>query len=167
MGRLLVITGTPGVGKSVLTKRLVKALGRGWKRVDLQDHYTEISVAYDQKKKCYDIDLNRLSKLVVRLKKESNVVIDSHLSHLLPKRQVDCCIVLLCSDLKMLKKRLQQRKYSKAKVEENLQAEIFQVCLDEAKERQKKVQVMDVARIPPDLMVRMAKKYYRQALSQK
>lgn len=59
---------------------------------------------------------------------------------------VDMCIVLTCSDLKVLQQRLKKRKYSPQKIRENLDAEIFQVCLVEARERGQKVVVVDTAR---------------------
>ena len=69
------------------------------------------------------------------------LVIDSHLSHYLPARYVDLCIVTK-TDLKKLKKRLEKRGYSAAKVRENMDAEIFDVCLNEAKEEGHKVKVV-------------------------
>ena len=143
--KLIVITGTPGTGKSTLAKKLVKALSKEWKRVDLHKYYAEISLGYDKKKKCYEIDMQKLTKIIFDLKKSKtkNLIFDSHISHLLPKKLVDLCVVLTCSDLKLLKIRLQKRGYSKAKVEENLQAEIFQNCLEEAKERKHKILVLE------------------------
>lgn len=78
-----------------------------------------------------------------RLKESRGLVIDSHISHLLPKQMVDVCIVMICPDLKKLKRRLQQRGYSPKKVRENLDAEIFQVCLNEAKEGGHRVIVVE------------------------
>ena len=59
---------------------------------------------------------------------------------------VDLCIVLTCSNLKELEKRLKKRKYSKAKIRENLDAEIFQTCLMGAKEGGHKVVVVDTSK---------------------
>ena len=151
--KLIVITGTPGTGKSTLAKKLVKTLGKEWKRVDLHKYYTEISLGYDKKKKCYEIDMQKLTKIIFELKK-TNLIFDSHISHLLPKKLVDLCVVLTCSDLKLLKRRLQNRGYSKAKVEENLQAEIFQSCLEEAKEKKHTLCVFDVAKERDDYVTK-------------
>ena len=141
MGKLIAVSGTPGVGKSILAIYLAKKLK--FFRLDLHGHYKEISKGYDLKKHCYDINMKKLKELVLKVKKERNIIIDSHISHLLPKKEVDICIIITCSDLKKLERRLKKRGYSKQKIRENLDAEIFQVCLMEAKERKLKMVVVD------------------------
>ncbi|MBI4147486.1 AAA family ATPase [Candidatus Woesearchaeota archaeon] len=135
---LIAITGSPGVGKSTLAKILTKELG--FDRLDLHHYYKRISTGYNQSKQSYDVDYQKFEKLVKEKLKEAKngLVIDSHISHLLPKKLVDLCIVLICSDLKKLEKRLKMRKYTKKKIRENLDAEIFQICLMETKEKKHK-----------------------------
>jgi adenylate kinase len=135
---LIVITGSPAVGKSTLAKKLAKETG--FSRLDLSKYYKDISVEYNSSKQCYDVDMKKVEKLVrEKLKVEKNLIVDSHIAHLLPKKMVDLCVVVLCPNLKKLERRLKKRGYSKRKVRENLDAEIFQVCLEEAKERHKVV----------------------------
>ncbi len=138
--KLIVISGTPGTGKTTWAKVLAKKLG--YNRLDLHDYYKEISTGYNRSKQAYDIDLKKFEKLVKGLKE--NTILDSHIAHLLPK--IDLCIVLTCSNLKKLEKRLKARKYSKRKARENLDAEIFQICLNEAKENGHKVIEFDTAK---------------------
>lgn len=144
--KVIVISGTPGTGKSTLAKKL--AQGLGYSRLDLSKRYKEISVGYDKEKKCYDVDFKKFSSLVIKKlrKSEKGLIIDSHIAHLLPKRMVDLCIILTCSDLKRLERRLKKKGYSKKKIRENLDAEIFQVCLSEAKEEGHKVLVLDTSK---------------------
>ncbi len=144
--RLIIITGTPGVGKSTLAKKLVKALGKNWKRVDLHKYYKVVSSGYDQKKKCYELDLKKLTQLISNLKNKNNLIFDSHISHLLPKRLVELCIVLTCPDLKLLKKRLQRRGYAQDKINDNLQSEIFQTCLEESEEKKHHLLIFDTTK---------------------
>lgn len=140
---LLVISGTPGTGKAALAKALAKKLG--FLRLDLHEHYPKIAIKYNRAKQCYDLNLKKFEKLITEKKKEAptGLIVDSHIAHLLPKKLVDLCIVLTCSNLKKLEKKLGQRKYSKKKIRENLDAEIFQVCLMEAQEQGHKVLVFD------------------------
>jgi len=155
MSKLVIaISGSPGVGKSTLAKILTRKLNLS--RLELHEHYKEISTGYDRSKKCYDIDLKKFERLVKKKIKESDkgLVVDCHISHLLPKKIVNLCIVLSCSNLKKLEKRLQQRKYSKKKIRENLDAEIFQICLIEAKEKGHQVITFDTGkRISKEKMV--------------
>ncbi len=141
---LIVITGSPGVGKSTLAKFLTKRLG--FDRLDLHHYYKHISTGYNRSKQSYDINYRRFERLVREklLEAKKGLIIDSHISHLLPKKLVDLCIVLTHSNLKTLEKRLKARNYSKKKIRENLDAEIFQVCLMEAKEKGHRVLVYDV-----------------------
>jgi len=141
--KIIIITGTPGTGKSNLANYLEKKIN--FDRLNFHNHYKEVSLGYNQKKKCYDIDLKKFEVLVKERKKKSQygLLVDTHIAHLLPKKMVDLCIVLTFPNLKKLGKKLERRNYSKNKIKENLEVEIFQVCLNEAKENQHKVIVID------------------------
>ncbi|MBT3836686.1 AAA family ATPase, partial [Candidatus Woesearchaeota archaeon] len=51
--KLIVISGTPGTGKTTWAKILAKKLG--YTRIDLHDHYKDISTGYNRSKQAYDI----------------------------------------------------------------------------------------------------------------
>lgn len=78
-------------------------------------------------------------------KEFKDVVIDSHLSHYLDKKYVDLCVVVKCNVM-VLEKRLKKRGYSSLKIQENLDAEIFEVCLNEARENGHKVKIIDTSK---------------------
>ncbi|MBU0457513.1 MAG: AAA family ATPase [Nanoarchaeota archaeon] len=144
---VISISGSPATGKSKLAGLLAKELH--FSRLDLHDHYKDISIGYNRSKQCYDVDLKKFEKLVKeKVKKvEKGLIVDSHIAHLLPQKLVDLCIIITCSDLKKLERRLKKKKYSKKKIRENLDAEIFQVCLNEAKEKGHKVITFDTSKI--------------------
>ena len=84
-------------------------------------------------------------KKITLNKKYNGIIIDSHLSHYLPKRYIDMCIVTKCG-IKELNKRLKRKKFHKDKIRENLQAEIFDVCYNEALEKKHKVIMIDTTK---------------------
>ncbi|HLC70414.1 MAG TPA: adenylate kinase family protein [Candidatus Nanoarchaeia archaeon] len=158
MPKLIIITGTPTTGKSTLAKALAKKLG--YERLDLHHYYKSISSGYNIKKQAYDIDKKKFIALVK--KKLSNtktgLIVDSHISHLLPTKLVDLCIVLTCSNLKVLQQRLKQRKYSRQKISENINAEIFQICLMEAQEQGHHIKLFDTTKSSPAVILRALSK---------
>lgn len=67
------------------------------------------------------------------LLKQGGYIIDWHACDLFPKSWIDLVVVLRC-DSTLLYDRLTARKYNAKKLEENMDAEIMQVLLDEARE---------------------------------
>lgn len=147
----LVITGTPGAGKTVLAKKLSLLLDYAYFDVNLFVKKAHIYSSYDRKRQCYVVDEAKLAGSLIKVREQTlktaknGLIFDSHLSHFLPRKHADLCLVASCS-LKALQQRLQERGYSKAKIRENLDAEIFEVCLSEARELGHKVVVFDATR---------------------
>lgn len=156
--KAVIITGTPGTGKSTLATALAQKLG--YERLNLHHYYRQISTGYNTKKQVYDINKKEFIALVKKKlsRTKTGLMVDSHISHLLPKELVDWCIVLTCSNLKILQKRLHQRKYFAQKIRENLDAEIFQVCLAEAREQGHRILVFDTAIIKLPALVKTISK---------
>ena len=129
---IICISGTPGTGKSVIAKKLGEKLRYDILEISKFVKNNKIG-KYNKKLKTIDVDVDKLNdKLIKIIKKNKNLIIDGHLSHYLPKRYVDLCIVVKCSNLKLLEKRLKKRGYDKQKIKDNLEAEIFDTSLDEA-----------------------------------
>jgi len=150
--KIITITGSVGTGKTTLAKKLCNKFLLGYIDVNKIIGKYRIAEGYDLKRKSKIVDVGKLSKALIKeinniqkTKAKNGIVIDSHLSHYLPKRYVDLCIVTKC-DLKELRKRLKKRKYDENKIRENLDAEIFDVCLNEAKENGHKVIVIDTTK---------------------
>src|SRR3990167_2419918 len=102
--KVIIITGTPGAGKSTLAKKLAQELK--FQRVDLHKYYKVISTGYNKKKQSYDIDIKKFTRLIKEKAKTRNIIVDSHIAQLLPKSMVDLCIALTCSELRKLVKEL-------------------------------------------------------------
>jgi adenylate kinase len=148
--KTIIVGGTPGTGKTTLAKRLAKKLNFHYLDVNKIIEKYNISEGYDKKRDTKIIDTKKLNLALtkeIRNFKQSKegIIIDSHLSHYLPKKYVDLCIVTKCN-LKELENRLKKKKYSKSKIRENLDAEIFDVCLNEAKENKHKIMSVDTTK---------------------
>ncbi|HLC80897.1 MAG TPA: AAA family ATPase [Candidatus Nanoarchaeia archaeon] len=148
--KLLIITGTPGTGKTTLAEQLSKKYG--YRRLDFNRFIKEnhLREKYEKKRRTWLVDMLKLKKILLKKINEIKtknkapkvLVIDSHLAHHLPKKPVALCIVTT-ANLKTIQKRLEKRGYSRVKIRENMDAEIFQVCLNEAKERGHRVIILD------------------------
>lgn len=149
--KTIIVTGTPGTGKTTLAKKLAKRSGYNYIDVNKIIKENKLEEGYDRKKKCHVVDIGKLNRSLIKSiknyenKKIKGIIIDSHLSHYLPKKYADLCIVTKCN-LKALEKRLKKKGYDKNKTRENLDCEIFDVCLNEAKEAGHKILVVDSSR---------------------
>lgn len=143
---VIIVTGTPGSGKTEVARFLSETLDFVYINVNRAIRSRKLWSSYDKKRRCYVVDKRKLVRMMVNeLGKHPDIVFDSHMSHYLPKKYVDVCIVTSC-DIAVLKRRLQRRRYSAAKVRENLEAEIFQLCLTEAQEQKHKIISLDTTR---------------------
>ena len=145
--KAIVVSGSVCAGKTTFAKKLARKLNVDYVSInDVVDKY-KLSEGYDKKRKSKIVDVDKLNNVLIKMIKESKkqLVIDGHLSHELPKKYVEKCYIVKC-DLKKLKKRLEKRGYSKAKIRENLDAEIFDVCLEEAREMGYKIKVVDTSK---------------------
>ncbi len=137
--KVIIITGTPGTGKSSLAKEL--SLLTCYTYIDVNKLLKSEDSSFDKKRDSYVFPEskinNRLKSLILTLKRSKNppkgVILDSHMSHFLKSQHVDLCIVLK-ADLKILQARLKKRGYAEEKIRENLDSEIFDVCLNESLE---------------------------------
>ncbi len=147
----IAITGTPGTGKTTCSKGIT---GR-CEILHLNDIMKEKKLyqGFDEERQTLIADIEAIEK---ELDGKDNIVIDSHISHLL---NVDKVIVLRCHP-KELKKRLERRVYSeeidiKKSIEENTSAEALDVILVESIEihGEDKVYEIDGTRKTPEGIV--------------
>jgi len=130
----ILVTGTPGVGKSTTCEQLAAAAGLCWLNVgEIARQSDCLEEGVDQEYGCPVLIEDRLlDELEPRMAGGGNVV-DYHGCDFFPERWFDIVFVLR-TDNKLLYDRLVKRGYSGKKLEDNMQCEIFQTLLDEARE---------------------------------
>lgn len=132
LGKVIVVTGTPGTGKTLLARKLAEKLNGI--HIDLSELvlkeglYTE----YDVEVASFIIDeeavIGRIKELASRYE---IVVIDSHYGEIVPPDLV-WKVIVLRTDPEELEKRLQKRGWWWEKIRENVEAEILSVCSQQA-----------------------------------
>ena len=140
---IISITGTPGTGKNTVSKLVAKKLG--WEAIDLNKLAKEknLFIGFDEKRKCDIVDIKKLNLEIKKLKKDA--IIQSHYSHELNS---DIVIVLRTNPAE-LRKRLEKRGWPKEKIEENVEAEIMEICKSDALNKTNKVFEVDTTKRKP------------------
>ena len=135
VGRLpnVLVTGTPGCGKSSLCGRLSELSGLRHIDVGLLVRDRGLHSGWDEQHAAFTLDDDRLCECLEAELADGGCIVDFHSTSTFPVRWFELVVVLRCST-HTLYERLQQRGYSAAKIDENMECEIMQVCLDEAME---------------------------------
>ncbi|RLF19827.1 MAG: hypothetical protein DRZ82_04335 [Thermoprotei archaeon] len=127
--RCILITGSPGVGKTTIAKALSHELRIPWLNVAQVVSSHNLGI-YDPESDTYDVDVNVLRSTLIRTIKE-DVIVDSVIPDILPKSMVKLVIVLRLDPIEMAK-RLIKRGWKLRKILENVEAELLSVITYEA-----------------------------------
>ena len=142
---LVAITGTPGVGKSTVSK----ILSRKYPVIDIHSYAEKHGLfeEFDEEAGSYNVDVEKLNDSIMSEHfTEPYVFLDGHLSHFV---DCDAIIVMRCQP-KIISERLKARGYDDKKVKENVQAEVLDVILQESMESDSKVYEIDCSDMTPD-----------------
>ncbi|MCD4759444.1 adenylate kinase family protein [archaeon] len=142
--KVVCVSGSVGSGKTTLSKKLSKALNYEYVEVIKLIKENNLSSGYDKENQCEIVDVKKLNKFLIEFIESSkkNLIIDSHLSHYLPRKYVDVCIVTTC-EIGELRERLKKRGYNANKIKDNVEAEIFDTVVIEAKGEKHNLLVVD------------------------
>ncbi len=156
--RIIVVTGTPGVGKTVCSRLLAGELSA--RHIDLGELVKEkdLTLGIDSERGTIIADIDRLTAFLGRLLEEEHqdCVIEGHLApHVLDGSYIELAFVLRC-DPDELVSRLRKRGFSESKTLENAASEILGTCLWEAIDRfgDDKVTEIDTTSHPPGQVVK-------------
>ena len=167
--KLIAITGTPGTGKSTIAKKLSLMLDYAYLNGNLLVKTAKLSKKYDKKRNTAIVDPSLFTHAVLKVREKAakkgskGLIVDSHLSHFLPSKSVNLCVVLTCS-LGVLEKRMAKKGFKKAKIRENLDAEIFDTILTEAAEKGHKIVKFDTTLCTEASLRRLAVRIRRSVI---
>lgn len=126
---LVIITGTPGTGKTAISKELAKLMKTEVLEVkEIIQKYKNKRLFFKNKDNEMIVDISKLRKIIVKeIKNKRNIIVDSHL--LCEMKLPADFVFVLRTEPKELARRLRKRKYSKIKIEENVLCEMLDYCL--------------------------------------
>ncbi|KAH3686705.1 hypothetical protein WICPIJ_002349 [Wickerhamomyces pijperi] len=130
----IIITGTPGTGKSSHCERIANELG-AFTHINVTDFAKEHDCfdGYDEERKSHIVDEDKLVDAMEPLLERGAILIDWHANDLFPERLIDL-VVVLKTDNGVLYERLEKRGYAQNKIDENIDCEIMGIVLNEARE---------------------------------
>mmetsp|Transcript_82545 Transcript_82545/g.242193 ORF Transcript_82545/g.242193 Transcript_82545/m.242193 type:complete len:177 (-) Transcript_82545:33-563(-) len=131
----VLVTGTPGVGKTTFCEALAQSVQPEMRHLEVGRLVRERKLyrEWDDEMDCSIFDEDLVCDELETLLAEGGQVVDFHSAGFLPDDWFDLVLVLR-ADTSTLWSRLEKRHYGEAKIQQNVEAEIFQTCLDEARE---------------------------------
>ncbi|KAJ1964068.1 factor activating pos9 [Dipsacomyces acuminosporus] len=139
----ILITGTPGTGKTTTAEMV--ALAAGLKAITVGDLIKERSLhdGYNEEFDTYWLNEDKVVDEMEDMVADGGMCIDFHTCGFFPERWFDLVVVLRATTDKVYD-RLESRGYKQNKVAENVECEIMQVVLDEARESYKDEIIMEL-----------------------
>jgi adenylate kinase len=139
MKRVILITGTPCVGKTTTAKQLAKKLGADY--INLTEYAKTNSLTLGEDKKRHTTIINEKAmqhKLAetINATDNANIIIDGHYASAVTPPNLTTHVFILRRNPKELKQLMQKCGFEGAKLWENLSAEILDTCLIEAMQTQ-------------------------------
>ncbi|KAL3280099.1 hypothetical protein HHI36_017605 [Cryptolaemus montrouzieri] len=129
----IMVTGTPGVGKSRLCHQISEMTGLQWLEISkIAKEFSCLEDEFDEVYQCPVLDEDKLLDGLEETMCVGGNIVDYHSCEFFPERWFDVVFVLR-TDNTLLYDRLVSRGYTGKKLEDNMDCEIFQTVLEEAK----------------------------------
>ena len=133
--QIIIVTGTPGVGKTILAKPLAERTNSVYLSLGELVKKERLYRRYDRASKAFEIDERRLHKRLIEYfarNKAKGIVIETHsLGPFLPRRPQMVALILRLDPV-VLARRLRARRWPRRKIWENVEAELVDVSLYQA-----------------------------------
>ncbi len=137
MKRVILITGTPCVGKTTTAKQLAAKLGAEYMNLTDFAKTNNLTLGEDKERNTLIINEEAMQEKIdetIEASTNANIVIDGHYASAVTANDHVAIVFVLRRNPKELKRFMQKCGYTGSKMWENLQAEILDVCLGEAVE---------------------------------
>ncbi len=132
--KVIVVTGTPGVGKTAVSQLLAERLDASHINLGEIVKSERLTEGFDRRRATVIVDEDRLKRRMRELIDQCarNVIVDGHYAaSIIPKKQVTRAFVLRCHP-GQLKERMDEHNFKGMKLWENLAAEILDISLCDA-----------------------------------
>ncbi len=129
---MIIITGTPGTGKTTLTESLKEDFDACYISINSLLEEYDLNLGIDEKRGYKIVDTEKMIPIIDKIKDTTDkevIIFEGHLAQDYP--DADLVIVLRCNPL-TLKKRLNTRDWKTEKIDENVSAEILGICTQES-----------------------------------
>ncbi|KAI8913125.1 AAA domain-containing protein [Powellomyces hirtus] len=127
----ILITGTPGTGKTTTAELLAIATGLDHIEVGQWVKQRHLHSGFDEEFQSWLLDEDKVVDELEPEMQKGGKIIDHHGCDFFPERWFDLVVVLRAEN-QILYPRLEKRNYSIKKIQENIECEIMQVVLEEA-----------------------------------
>ncbi|XP_045459735.1 adenylate kinase isoenzyme 6 homolog [Melitaea cinxia] len=127
----ILITGTPGVGKSTISRLLSERTKFVWREVSKLAEEHNCLDEYDPEYQCPYLNEDKLLDIMEGMMASGGNIVDYHGCEFFPERWFDAVFVIRTNNT-ALYDRLSARGYTGKKLEDNIQCEIFETLLEEA-----------------------------------
>ncbi len=159
-GYAIFVTGTPGTGKTAISSALAETLhARHINPAESLGHGHMLH-RWDEKRRTRVVSPTRRRSHVVSLARRADqgLVIDTHIMFRLPDSIRVIRVFVLRCDPSSLEKRLRRKRWARQKINENVLAEILDICLWDAVERygERRISEIDTTDMTPRTVVKLA-----------
>ena len=144
--QVIMITGTPGVGKTTISQALASQLEGKHINISTLVQQEQMIKGQDRERDTLIVDSVRLSQRLQQIisNQTQPIILDTHYTNQSFEKLDITLVVVIRLDPDELTKRLQARKYHESKIFENVAAEILDVCLLDAVQHFEKHQITEI-----------------------